>query len=66
MNPADENIKRTLRLVKAMLRLADQGDAHRQDVGCGVLYGIVRDAGYKIKKAAEAEEQAHEKRGRRR
>ncbi|MFW6081752.1 MAG: hypothetical protein ACOC7W_07550 [Desulfosalsimonas sp.] len=50
-----------MKLVKAMLKLADDGDANRQDVGCGVLYGIVRDSGYKIKKAAEAEKQAHEK-----
>lgn len=63
MKPADENIKRTLRLVKAMLDLADAGDSHREDVGCGVLYGIIRDAGYKIRKRAEAEKAAHIKKG---
>ncbi|MFP4194215.1 MAG: hypothetical protein ACOCY3_01980 [Desulfosalsimonas sp.] len=64
MKPANENIKKTLRLVRAMLELADEGDAHREDVNCGVLYGILRDAGYKIKKAAESEKQAHIKKGR--
>ncbi|MCF8110724.1 MAG: hypothetical protein K9J85_04465 [Desulfobacteraceae bacterium] len=64
MKPANENIKKTLRLVRVMLKLADEGDAHREDVGCGVLYGILRDAGYKIKKTAEAEKQAHIKKGR--
>lgn len=64
MKPADENIKRTLRLVRDMLKLADEGDEHREDAGCGILYGIVRDAGYKIKKAAEAEKKAHIRKGR--
>lgn len=59
LKPANENIKRTLKLVKTMLELADAGDAHREDVGCGVLYGIIRDAGYKIKKVAEAEKMSH-------
>jgi hypothetical protein len=63
LKPANENIKRTLRLVKAMLELADNGDAQREDVGCGVLYGIIRDAGYKIKKRAEAEKAVHIKKG---
>ncbi len=63
MKPANENIKRTLKLVKAMLELADAGDAHREDAGCGVLYGIIRDAGYKIRKQAETEKAAHVKNG---
>jgi len=42
-----------------MLHLADQGDLDREDVGCGVLYGILRDAAYRIKKIAEAEKAAH-------
>lgn len=46
-----------------MLELADDGDAYREDTGCGVLYGIIRDAGYKIKKTAEAEKAAHIKKG---
>lgn len=63
MKATNENIKKTLELVKAMLKLADEGDAHREDPGCGVLYGIIRDAGYKIKKTAEAEKAAHIKKG---
>ncbi len=46
-----------------MLKLADDGDTHREDIGCGILYGILRDAGYKIKKAAEEEREAHVKKG---
>lgn len=63
LKPANENIKTTLKLVKAMLKLADEGDEHREDPGCGILYGIMRDAGYKIKKAAEAEIEVHKKKG---
>ena len=62
MKPCDEAIKRTLDLVKEMLELADEGDAVREDTGCGVLYGVVRDSAFKIKKLAEAEKDAHIKR----
>ena len=46
-----------------MLKLADEGDAARKDVGCGVLYGVLRDSAYRIKKLAEAEREAHIKKG---
>lgn len=46
-----------------MIRLANQGDMDREDTGCGVLYGILRDSAYKIKKMAEEERSAHEKKG---
>ena len=35
--------------------LADEGDLLREDVGCGILYAVLRDSAYKIKKLAEAE-----------
>jgi hypothetical protein len=50
-------------MVKAMLEVADQGDAVREDTGCGVLYGVVRDSAYRIKKLAESEKEAHIKKG---
>ena len=53
MKPCDEAIKRTLDLMKEMLELADEGDAVREDTGCGVLYGVVRDYAFKIRKLAE-------------
>jgi hypothetical protein len=59
MPSANDCINQTLKLADLMLQLADKGDAARQDVGCGVLYGVVRDAAYRIKKLAEAERQAH-------
>jgi len=63
MKPCDKSIKKTLEMVKAMLQIADQGDAVREDTGCGVLYGVVRDSAYRIKKLAEAEKEAHIKKG---
>jgi hypothetical protein len=63
MKPCDKSIRKTLEMVKAMLEVADQGDAVREDTGCGILYGVVRDAAYRIKKLAEAEKEAHIKKG---
>ena len=63
MKPCDENIKKTLKLAKEMLDLADKGDTVREDTGCGVLYGVLRDSGYKIRKLAETEREAHIKKG---
>ncbi|MDL1959923.1 MAG: hypothetical protein LWX01_11055 [Deltaproteobacteria bacterium] len=63
MKPCDENIKKTLSLAEEMLDLADKGDAVREDAGCGVLYGVLRDSAYKIRKLAETEKEAHMKKG---
>ncbi len=53
MKSCDEHIKKTLELVEVMIDLANQGDIDREDTGCGVLYGILRDSAYKIRKIAE-------------
>ena len=63
MRLCDRSIKKTFELVENMLELADQGDAFREDTGCGVLFGVVKDSAFKIKKLAEAERQAHIKKG---
>ncbi|MDY0164356.1 hypothetical protein [Desulfobotulus sp.] len=59
----NRNIEKTLLLAEEMLLLADQGDADREDAGCGILYGILRDAGYKLKQLAEKEKAAHVAKG---
>ena len=46
-----------------MLNLADEGDAVREDDGCGILYGVLRDSAFKIKKLAETEKETHIKKG---
>jgi len=63
VKPCDENIKKTLGLVNQMIRLADKGDVEREDTGCGIMYGILRDSAYKIKNLAEEEKEAHQKKG---
>lgn len=63
MKTCNENIQKTIELAETMLHLAEQGDLDREDVGCGVLYGILRDAAYRIRKTAEAEKEAHVRKG---
>lgn len=63
MKPCDNNIKRTIRLTREMIRLADQGDEDREDTGCGVLYGVLRDSAYKIMQMAEKEKGRHQAKG---
>ena len=42
-----------------MIHLSNKGDDDREDTSCGILYGILRDAAYKIKKVAEDEKKRH-------
>jgi hypothetical protein len=46
-------------MAERMIELADNGDEDREDIGCGILYGMLRDSGYKIKQLAEAEKLKH-------
>ena len=59
MKPCDRNIKQTIKLAERMIALADRGDGDREDTGCGILTGILRDSGYKIKQLAEDEKRKH-------
>ncbi len=63
MKPCDENIKRTIQLTMEMIELANVGDVEREDTGCGILYGVMRDSAYKLKKLAERERENHKKKG---
>jgi hypothetical protein len=63
MKPCDVSIKKTLEMVEKMIGLADEGDAVREDDGCGVLYAVLRDSAFRIKKLAEDERSAHVKKG---
>lgn len=62
-NSMNENIKRLLALTREMLALADDGDRDRDDPGCGILYGVLRDSGYRLRDLAEKERQRHIERG---
>ncbi|MCP4747459.1 MAG: hypothetical protein GY874_15150 [Desulfobacteraceae bacterium] len=63
MKPCDKNIIRTLQITREMIRLAEEGDGARQDTGCGILYGVIRDSAYKIQKLAEQEKKHHQAKG---
>ncbi len=63
MKPCNHNIKKTLNLVDEMIRIADMGDIEREDNGCGILYGVLRDSAYKVKKLAEQEKEKHIEKG---
>jgi len=59
----DQNIIEVLELVEKMVELAERGDVDREDVACGVLFGVILDSAYKIKKLAEIEKEHHIKKG---
>ena len=63
MRSCDKNIKNTLNIAEEMIKVANKGDIDREDIGCGILYGVLRDAAYKVKKLAEKEKEAHIKKG---
>ena len=55
----NENLMKTVRLTREMLALADEGDRDRNDDSCGIVYGVLRDTAYRIRKLAEAECEKH-------
>ncbi|MCJ7772429.1 MAG: hypothetical protein MUP22_04770 [Desulfobacterales bacterium] len=63
MKPCNEHIRKTIKLTVEMIEISEKGDADREDAGCGILYGVLRDSAYKIRKIAEDEKQAHIKKG---
>ncbi|MBW2247679.1 MAG: hypothetical protein JRF62_10935 [Deltaproteobacteria bacterium] len=63
VKPCDINIKKTLQLTDQMIELAETGDAQREDTGCGILYGVLLDSAYKLKRLAEKEKENHIKKG---
>ena len=56
----DTYLYETLDLAAQLLDVADRGDGQREDVNCGILFGTVRDAAYKIRSLAEAELARHQ------
>jgi hypothetical protein len=63
MKPCNEHIRKTIKLTIEMLEISENGDADREDSGCGILYSVLRDSAYKIRKLAEEEKRAHIKKG---
>jgi hypothetical protein len=63
MKPCNNNIIEALNLSHQLLLLADKGDIEREDDGCGVLFGIIRDSAYRIQSEAKKEVAMHKKNG---
>lgn len=63
MKPCNLHIARTLQLADEMIALADQGDSDREDNGCGILFGVLRDSAFKLKQLAESEKRNHIRKG---
>jgi hypothetical protein len=59
----NDNLNKLVRITREMLALADEGDRDRNDDSCGILYGILRDTGYRLRKLAEEECQKHKQSG---
>lgn len=59
MKRCDGHIKRAFELSRQLAALADSGQADSRDDGCRLLYGIVRDCAYRIRKEAERERVLH-------
>ena len=57
----NENLLKTIRLTREMLALADEGDRDRTDDSCGIVFGVLRDCAYRIRKMAVEECDAHKK-----
>jgi len=63
VRPCNLHIEQALKLTEQMISLADEGDSDREDNGCGILYGVLRDSAYKLRRLAEAEKQNHIRKG---
>ncbi|MCG8565726.1 MAG: hypothetical protein MI747_11665 [Desulfobacterales bacterium] len=59
----DKNIAETIELARQMIALAQRGYEQQEDPGCGVLYGILLDSGYRLLELAEKEKEAHIQKG---
>jgi hypothetical protein len=59
MHKCNKHILEALDLSKKMIILADEGEASATDDSCVVLYGIVRDCAYRIRRQAEEERKKH-------
>lgn len=61
--PCDNNIVKALELADQMILLAQKGDGEREDSGCGILYGVLLDSGFKLRALAVKEMIVHKSKG---
>lgn len=63
LKPCDNNIVKALDLAEQMILLAQKGDEEREDSGCGILYGVLLDSGFKLRDLARKEMAIHRNKG---
>jgi hypothetical protein len=63
MRDCTKNITSVIDLCTELLFCADKGDLQRQDESCGVLFGVVRDAAYRMADLAKKERERHIRNG---
>lgn len=56
---SDRHLMEALRIAQDLIALADQGEADSEDDGCRILYGLMRDCGYRLRREALRERDAH-------
>ena len=55
----NENLRRLLDISREMIALADEGESASDDTSCGILYGVLRDSAYRLRRLAEEEVGKH-------
>lgn len=63
MRNCDRHIEEAIELARQLTILADEGEADAEDDSCMLLYCIVRDCAYKIRKQALQERENHARAG---
>lgn len=61
--PCNEYILKALNIADELMSLANNGDTLRDDTGCGILFSVMRDCAYKVRREAEREREAHKAKG---
>lgn len=63
MQSYNDNLNKLIRMTREMLALADEGDRDSNDDSCAIVYGILRDTGYRLRRLAEKECENHKQTG---
>lgn len=61
--PYNKNLLEAIRMTNEMLLLAEQGDHDLNDSTCAIVYGVMRDMAYKLRRMAEEECRKHKEAG---
>jgi len=48
-------------LAEHLIRLSFAGDEDREDNGCGIIYGVMRDTGFRLKELVTREIDHHKR-----